>query len=223
MLARYILAFLFTFSLSAFAEERLDTSATADLLQRLDRLKEENGGGMSADFTEVRQTRMLKEPLVTNGSMIFQSPDSFRRELTGGNASITVSNGKKLWIYYPNFKEAELYTMGEQTFFDDSISALTAGLSYARMPEYYRIEAYQEPSGYSRLVLTPKKRNLRRIIEQMTLTLDSSLAPVRTVVNLPKQDRLVTEYRNIERKRYGASLFEFTPPAGTNVTKPMSR
>ncbi len=220
---RLLILFLFLAHCGAvLAQKPLDDAATRDLLRRLDQLKEKNGGGMSADFTETRQTRLLREPLVTRGSMVFQSPDKFRRELRGSNQSITVSNGRKLWIYYPNFKEAELYTMGEQTFFDDSISALTAGLNYARMPEYYQIEAYEEDGGY-RLNLTPKKRNLRRIIERMTLYLDASLAPVRTLVDLPKGDQLATEYRNIERRSFPDSQFEFTPPTGTNVTKPMSR
>jgi len=39
---------------------------------------------------------------------------------------LVVCDGRELWIYYPSFKEAEHYVLGQHSFFDDSIAALTA-------------------------------------------------------------------------------------------------
>ncbi|MDQ3623501.1 MAG: outer membrane lipoprotein carrier protein LolA, partial [Verrucomicrobiota bacterium] len=110
---------------------------------------------LTADFTEEKTSRLLSKPLLSQGTIAFQVPDKFRRELRGKNPSLTVSNGKQLWIYYPNFKEAELYTLGQRAFFDDSIAALTAGFNFHNIADFYRYEAFRETEGY-RLVLTPK-------------------------------------------------------------------
>lgn len=177
---------------------------------------------MEANFTETKNSRLLKDPLVTRGVMAFQSPDRFRREIQGNNKSLTVSNGKTLWIYYPNFNEVEVYDMGAHSFFDDSITALISGLSYKKIPEVYNVEAFREASGY-RLELTPKKRNLRRIVERMTLWINEDLEPARTVVSLPKGDRIVTQYSNVRRRGFPASDFEFSPPAGASISRPMGK
>src|SRR5882757_8546901 len=64
---------------------------------------------LTADFVEEKTTHLLTKPLTSVGTIAFQTPDKFRREVTGNSPSLTVSNGQKLWIYYPGFKEAELY------------------------------------------------------------------------------------------------------------------
>ena len=96
---------------------------------------------LTADFTEEKTTHLLNKPLVSEGSLSFQTPNKFRRELRGNNPSIMVSNGQRLWIYYPNLKEAELFVLGQRAFFDDAIEALTAGLNFQHVAEYYRTTA----------------------------------------------------------------------------------
>jgi outer membrane lipoprotein-sorting protein len=78
---------------------------------------------LTADFAEEKTTHLLTKPLVAQGTIAFQTPNKFRRELKGNTPSITVTDGAKLWIYYPSFKTAELYTLGQRQFFDDSIAA----------------------------------------------------------------------------------------------------
>ncbi len=57
-----------------------------------------------ADFQEERVMRLMKKPIVSSGKIWFQPPNKFRREVKGNSPSITVSDGRQLWIYYPNFK-----------------------------------------------------------------------------------------------------------------------
>src|SRR5262249_28153688 len=62
-----------------------------------------------ADFQEERVIRLMKKPVLSSGTVWFQPPNKFRREVKGNSPSITVSDGRNLWIYYPNFKSAERY------------------------------------------------------------------------------------------------------------------
>src|SRR6266550_8772843 len=64
-----------------------------------------------ADFQEERVIRLMKKPIVSSGRIWFQPPNKFRREIKGNSASVTVSDGRQLWIYYPNFKSAERYPL----------------------------------------------------------------------------------------------------------------
>src|SRR5437773_12142367 len=66
-----------------------------------------------ADFQEERVIRLMKKPIVSSGTVSFQPPNKFRREVNGNSPSISVSDGRDLWIYYPNFKSAERYPLGK--------------------------------------------------------------------------------------------------------------
>ncbi len=199
----------------------LSPAETADLLEHLQEHREKFPS-LTADFTEERATRLLNKPLKTEGTLAFHAPNKFRREVKGATPSLTVSDGRRLWIYYPNFKEAELYTLGQRAFFDDSIAALTAGLNFQHVAEFYRYEAAGEGSGF-RIVLTPKTSGLKRMLQSLTVWVDRDYRIERTEVALPKGDRLVTQYRNQRPTPLPASTFEFTPPPGAHVSQPLGK
>jgi outer membrane lipoprotein-sorting protein len=56
-----------------------------------------------------------------------------------------------------------------------------------------------------------------------TIKTNNELQAVRTDMVQPNGDRIVTTYSNESRGAIPASTFEFTPPAGTNVTTPLGR
>ena len=64
-----------------------------------------------ADFQEQKTIHLLNKPIVSSGKIWFHAPNKFRREIGGNSPSTTVSNGRDLWIYYPNFKSAEHYVL----------------------------------------------------------------------------------------------------------------
>jgi chaperone LolA len=200
---------------------QLSADETADLLKSLQVHRTKNPS-LVADFTEQKASRLLAQPLVSHGTLSFQAPDKFRRELQGNNPSTTVSNGKQMWIYYPNFKEAELYQLGQRAFFDDAIAALTAGLNLQHVSDFYGIKAFREENKH-RLVLTPRTSGLRRLLKELTVWLEPDLTIDRTEALLPKGDRVVTNYRNPRSTPVAASAFEFTPPKDANVTQPLGK
>src|SRR5881296_4542838 len=66
-----------------------------------------------ADFQEERVIRLMKKPILSSGRIWFEPPNKFRREVKGNSPSVTVSDGRELWIYYPNFKSAERCPLGK--------------------------------------------------------------------------------------------------------------
>ena len=182
----------------------------------------ESSPRLTADFTEEKTTHLLNKPLTSKGTIAFQSPNKFRRELKGSSPSLTVSNGEKLWIYYPNFKEAELYTLGQRQFFDDSIAALTAGLNFDARRDLLSLPGLPRGNGY-RMILTPKTSGLKRMVKELAVTIDEDFKIVKTEATLPKADKVVTTYRNQRATAVPAATFEFTPPSGARVSQPLGK
>ena len=207
---------------AARAAEPLTPPERAALLGRLQALHAKSPCFQAA-FSEQRTSRLLKKPLTSTGHIAFQIPNKFRREMSGSNPSLTVSNGHELWIYYPNFQEAEQYTLGKRALFDDALAALTAGLNFARVEEFYQLEVTREEGGGYRMALTPHRSNLKKIVAQLAVILDKDLDVRRTDLTLPKGDQVVTTYTAPHREPIPASTFEFVPPAGANVNRPLGK
>jgi outer membrane lipoprotein-sorting protein len=191
------------------------------LIKQLQAIREKQPAAQ-AEFTEEKTTHLLNKPLVTEGSVSFQIPDRFRREVRGANSSLTVSDGKTMWVYYPNFKEAEQYTIGQRAIFDDSLAALNSGLNFQHIDEYYNFRAFREAGGYQ-FQLTPKRPNLKRILDHLNVWLDDEFKVQKTEIFLPKGDKLVTNYKNVRRLTLPASTFEFAPPADAHVSHPLGK
>lgn len=208
--------------LPAHAAEPLTPPQRAELLHRLQELHAKYPS-FQATFSEQRTSKLLKKPLVSTGRIAFQLPNQFRREMTGSNPSLTVSNGKELWIYYPNFQEAEQYTLGKRAIFDDALAALTAGLNFARVEEFYELQITPESDGGYQIALAPKRSNLKRIVAQLTVVLGKDLDVRRTELTLPKGDQVVTTYTAARRDPLPASTFDFVPPEGANVNRPLGK
>lgn len=201
--------------------QELEDAEAKQLLERL-RVAREKSPGLTADFAEEKSSRLLSKPMVSNGTLTFQSPNKFRREIRGANPSITVSNGKELWIYYPKFQQAERYRIGQRTFFDDAVEALTAGLNFQQVAEFYRYKIFREPTGY-RLALTPRSGGLKRIVRELTVWVDADFRIQKTSALLPKGDTVATTYRNQKTANPPASVFDYSLPEGTTVTQPLER
>lgn len=198
--------------------------SAADTAELIAKLKEHRAKfpSLTADFSEEKVTRLLQKPLNTSGTIAFTAPNLFRREVRGTSPSTTVCDGKQLWIYYPNFKEAEKYTLGERAFFDDSIAALTAGLNFSNIDEFYRYDAFREDKGY-RLVLRPKTGGLKKLLKQLSLWVSNDFLIDRTETVSPKDDRIATTYRNQKAEAISPSTFNFKPPGDTKISTPLGR
>src|SRR5256885_4105504 len=94
-----------------------------------------------ADFQEERVIRLMKKPITSSGRIWFQPPNKFRREVKGNSPSITVSDGRELWIYYPNFKSAERYPLGKGSPLDATVAAINSALNLENIENTFQITA----------------------------------------------------------------------------------
>jgi outer membrane lipoprotein carrier protein len=174
-----------------------------------------------ADFQEQRMIRLMKNPIVSSGRIWFQPPNKFRREVKGSSPSVTVSDGRQLWIYYPNFKSAERYPLGKGSPLDSTVAAINSALNLENIENTFQITATKTDNGYE-LALLPRMASMKRVFQKLDLHVNE-LRVDRTDMLLPNGDRIVTSYSNQTRAPIPSSTFEFKPPAGTEVATPLGQ
>jgi len=175
-----------------------------------------------ADFQEQRVIRLMKNPILSSGKVWFQPPNKFRREVKGGSPSLTVSDGRQLWIYYPNFKSAERYPLGKGSPLDSTVAAINSSLNLEDVENTFQIAAAKIENGYE-LRLMPRAPSMKRVFQKLDLRINDQLRVDRTDTLLPNGDRIVTTYSNQTRGPVPASMFEFTPPPGTEISTPLGK
>jgi outer membrane lipoprotein carrier protein len=175
-----------------------------------------------ADFQEQRMIRLMKKPIVSSGKVWFQPPNKFRREVKGSSPSLTVSDGRQLWIYYPNFKSAERYPLGKGSPLDSTVAAINSSLNLEDVENTFQIAAAKIENGYE-LRLMPRSPSMKRVFQRLDLRINDQSRVERTDMLLPNGDRIVTTYSNQTRGPVPGSMFEFTPAPGTEVSTPLGR
>ena len=182
------------------------------LLSKLQQHRAQNPA-LAADFTEEKTTHLLNKPITSNGTIAFQTPNKFRRELKGNSPSLTVCNGSELWIYYP---------LGQRQSFDDNLAALTAGLNFTDVEKYFRVAAAKVGTD-TRIALTPKNNSLKRILTTLTVWLDAEGTVQKTDSTQPKGERIVTTFRNVRTTKQSDAKFDYTPPADAQISTPLGK
>ena len=175
-----------------------------------------------ADFEERRAIRLMKNPVLSSGTVWFQPPNKFRREVKGNSPSVTVSDGRELWIYYPNFKSAERYPLGKGSPLDATVAAINSALNLENIETSFNVTAAKNDSGHE-LALLPRTAAMKRVFQKLDLRINDKFRVERTDMLLPNGDRIVTAYSNQTRAAIPSSTFEFKPPSGTEVTTPLGQ
>ena len=208
--------------ISLIVPAHADPLSPADLKSLPAQIRDKRGAApqMQADFQEEKFIHLMTKPITSAGKVWFQAPDKFRREVKGNSPSVTVSDGQQLWIYYPNFKSAEHYSLGKRSPLDATIAALLGGLNLQNVESNYHVTANKIDNGYQ-LDLVPRRPSLKRFFQRLSVQIDAELRAQRTEMLQPNGDRIVTTYSNHVTGPIPPSTFEFRPPSGTEITTPM--
>ena len=207
--------------LLAIGVEPLSPQAIQALLAKV-RERRATAPHVQADFREEKTIRLMARPITSTGRVWFEPPNKFRREVRGASPSITVCDGKELWIYYPNFKSAEHYQLGKRSPLDSAIAAINTALNLENVESTFTISGEQTENGHH-LHLLPRSPQMKRSFKGFDLWLDRELFVSRTEMTQPNGDKIVTVYTNPSRDPIPSSTFHFKPPEGTDVSNPLGK
>jgi len=216
---------IFIFNLLLLASvaqaDPLSPAELKDLLARI-RAKRAAAPHAQADFREEKIIHLMNKPIISSGKVWFEVPNKFRREVRGNSPSVTVSDGQQLWIYYPNFKSAEHYTLSRRSPLDSVIAGINTALNLENVENNFNITARKMEHGYE-FELVPRSASMKRMFQKLNLRINDELLVERTEMVQPNGDRVITTYTNQTRTPIPRSTFEFTPPPSTEVTTPLGR
>ena len=207
---------LLLIGISTLQSQELPPKEVEALLARL--AESRGGSGMQANFREERRLALMEKPVIETGTVSFLPPDMFRREVNGG--SLTVCNGDTLWIFYPQFREVEKYTLSSNRPLRESISAMTSGFGLQDLGKNYRVQAWQTAEGY-RIELHPKTSSLRKAVRAIQVNISDQLYARRVEIVGADGDRTTITFSGERKVKLSPEDFRFQPPAGVRVSEPM--
>ncbi|HEY5791693.1 MAG TPA: outer membrane lipoprotein carrier protein LolA [Chthoniobacterales bacterium] len=178
------------------------------------------GQARSLDFQETKKMRLLKDPVVTEGKLTVAPPGKVRREIRKPSPSLSVSDGATLWLYYPEFAEAEKYDLSKNSPISKMIEAITASFDLGKLRELFDLRGERLTDGYA-LTLQPRNSALRKNVRELRLSLSPELKLARSRLIGKDGSETVTVYRNEKILPPAAGTFTFTPPPGVKVTEPL--
>ena len=211
---RQLLAVLLT--ASALNAQELSPKEVEALLARLSESR--GGAAMQANFREERRLALMNKPVIETGTISFLPPDKFRRQVDGG--SLTVCDGDTLWLFYPQFGEAEKYTLSSNRPLRESVAAMTSGFGLQNLSKNYNVRAWKTPDGY-RAKLTPKTSSLRKAVAEIQVDISNELSAKRLEIVGSEGDRTFITFSNERRVNLSPENFRFQPPEGVRVSEPL--
>lgn len=207
---------LFCLLPTALLAQELSPEQTDDLVTKVK--EKRRGVAMQADFREEKRITLMQKPVIEEGTLAFLPPNKFRREVKG--RSLTVCDGDTLWLYYPEFNEAEKYNLASNRGLRETLGAMSSGLGLQEVSKNFEIKATKTDGGYQ-LALTPKNSTLRKSISQILVDLSNDLTVQKLEIQSAEGDRTITQFSNERKSRLSETDFRFTPPQGASVSEPL--
>jgi outer membrane lipoprotein-sorting protein len=192
------------------------------LLEKFDRVQD-SVHTLSADFTMVTASRLLRKPVTSVGHLYLTKPDAVRWEFSSPEEmSFVIAHGEYLG-YFPERKKAErrdFHRWSEQLFRYFGLGQCSEDLS--RM---YRIRLEpRDDEGLVVLHLEPRKRRARKRVEDVLLWIDpGTFLPVRVLYRGRDGSSRAIEFRNMQMNPdLAAALYEMNLPSDVQVDQGFS-
>ncbi len=190
----------------------------AVLVERI-RLESSRRLTMEADFVQLKESALLKEPLEASGVFSYEAPDRARWEFVAPEAVSLVIRGDEMLTWYRDLGEAERFQVGKQS--QKVLEYLGASTSIIALLEYFTVYLHmpEDVTEPYKLRLEPRFKRIEKRIKELEIWVEPErYLPVR--LRYVEADGDVTEYR-FENFRVNEDVeegwFELTIPAGIEI------
>lgn len=175
---------------------------------------------LTVRYQETKKLPLLQKPVAETGTLYRSAEGKFRRQPDDPKAALTVFDGSQLWIYYPNFQEAEVYDLTQQSALREMILAVSGFLPAAEVKRQFRVEISRREEGGYHVVLRPRSSRLRSAFAVLTLAFDATPRLLASTLEGKDGTRIETRFTEETFSMPDPQLFRFTPPPNTTVTDP---
>lgn len=163
------------------------------LVERI-RIESSRRNSMQADFTQLKTSAMLQEPLESVGVFSYRAPDLARWEYQSPEPITLVIHGDEMLTWYRDLDRAEKVGVGRVS--QRVLDYLSASSSIGTLLEYFTIYLHTpaDPAKPYRLELKPRYKRIEKRLKLLELWIEPQrYLPVR--MRYVEADDDVTEYR----------------------------
>lgn len=189
----------------------LVTPALSQQAAELDNLIEKQKAiqSLTATFVQEKNSTMLKEPLISEGSFYFKTPGKVAWIYT--DQVEIISNGHELTVYYPQIREAEIVPV------HSSIIRLPLNFNLDELQQYFELTLTRKHDQY---VVTLIPLDESSLFLKMIITLLQTGVPQTVEMFEKGGDRSIIKFsKQVINKDLSDELFNKQLPADTVIRK----
>jgi outer membrane lipoprotein carrier protein len=173
---------------------------TAELMRNIDE-QQKKIQTLQADFSQKRETALAKKPLISSGTVKFKRPDRVRWAYARPERVDIASNGKEIWLYYPQRGQAERYLLSRGKRLAQYMEPLMSIFEkpFAQLASEYDVTYQGRAGSVHQFRLRPKRGKVQEVITQVDLGIDSTSGAIVTLtVAETSGDRLTLEFKKMQ-------------------------
>ncbi len=192
---------IFSTTIYALSDEGQEVSP-ADKQKIFEKLKElsKDTYAIIATVNQEKQLVMLKEKIYVDGTVIMKKPNMFRWEMVRPGKSITVIDGEEMTVYYPESKEAQMYSLSDNMTARNTMKFFSTTMwgSITEMEKRFTVKIFRK-EGEIVLKLTPLSKMVGKYLSSIIIYYDGDTGlPHGFEMTTPKSDKTVTRLSNIK-------------------------
>lgn len=186
-----------------------------------------NAPSIEATFQQEVYQASLARTKTSSGKLALERPSRIHWEVLEPEKSLTISNGTKLWYYTPNAGvsgKGQVMERSARQIMQQPLFRILTGS--ADLTNEFTIEKQEQMAGIVRggavtkLTLMPKRAKLWGDMERVILTVDPNYLISKILIHSRSGNRTKITLQNQKvGSKLSPNLFDFSPPAGTEVLK----
>jgi outer membrane lipoprotein carrier protein len=157
---------------------------------------------LTADFTQKKETRIVKKPLLSSGAVKFKRPDQIYWHYAEPESMEVAISGEGVWIYYPGSLQAEKYNLRRNHRAMQSLEPLLAIFQKTFTQLLAGYVMFYEGLDSGRLHhfrLQPREEKVQKFLSGVDLRIDkTSGAIIRFIMMEANGDRLSLEFKHLQ-------------------------
>ncbi|THB76265.1 MAG: outer membrane lipoprotein carrier protein LolA [Desulfobacteraceae bacterium] len=169
--------------------------------------------GFSADFNQLSRLNALDITEKASGKAFFSHPGKMKWEYRSPDVHQVITNGRTLWIYKPDENQV-IQGNADRLFKSGAGGGFLSDISMIRKHFEIKLKEANEQSVQIDMVSRTQNPDIASIV----LTVDRKTFEITQVVTYNMYDDATRfDFSNIRFDQFDDSLFEFVPPAKSDV------
>ena len=183
----------------------------------------------TADFTQTRTIKTLKQPLRSQGKLIFAAPNNFRWQLGEPAQTIAIRNSNEMSVIYPKLKRAERYPLsgaGNEPW-RDALALMDAGFpaSAEELNSRFKLLSLQVTNATAQIRMEPRSAMAKKFMSEVQLVLQTNdFAMIANQLQFADGSTLRNDFTNaVKNPELAADAFKADVPGDFTIVEPMKK